>query len=161
MLEKIMNGVRKKAIPLALIGALSLGAVGTVQAQAKLQERFFACVDMKGTGKSLADYVGRKTTFKVKESLVLVDYAPSPLKVGDKEVFEIYGPKGDSLLKITQVPTKGEAPHITFGNEPGDTLGYTLTEFLCVLMEAGYGKYKAVWYLNDKKEGEAEFEIIK
>ncbi len=153
-----LEKIRKSAVAFGLAAALSLGIAGT--AEAKQKKHFFECNsinkydnDIFGDSRTYQDYVGITNVFKLSERLILVDWDPYS-KEGDNEECKIYGPKGDVVEEIYHpVPFNGAPVEIGVRYEGA----YEMAQFL--YNKEGYGKYKAVWYLNDNKAGEDDFTI--
>jgi len=159
-LEGIVQKVRKKAIALGIVGALSLGTAGMAYGQQNpnpiqkdlSQKHLFACetYDLNKTSPVLSREekvfnLSRDSLDSNNVSVILVGYDPD-LKAGDQEIVYI----GDSSGKIRSL-------HVS-------TLKYDKQEVIVevpqVLLEGyGYGTYKVYWASNDVKELEASFTI--
>ena len=120
--------------------------------KSKLSKHFFACNSKRNNDCSYPEhYIGIKTSFTINESLIFVNYDPS-CKAGDVRKVCFYGPNGRMFGGLTQ-NTVDDADIWEFGT---DDFGMVRELFKD---GGGYGGYKAVWYLNDKEEGETYFLI--
>lgn len=126
------------------------------------QSHYFACNSIIGTNWTYPqDYSGIKKEFKLNEPLVLVFYDPADKK-GDSWKLDVY----DSEKKIIYESPTETIPKDGTTMETGTKDGSdSTTRFL--FNQAGgwdnpataFGKYYAVWYLNDQPVGETDFTI--
>ncbi len=134
MLEKI-------TVALGLAGALALSSCAV-----KAEEHWF-----HGLWVFPMEYAGLKTNFKLSEPLVFLDHY-SDNKAGDVEELCIYGPSGDVVFEESEsVPYNDSAWEVGCLDS-----NKTTQEFF---EKGGYGKYRAVWFLNDQLIGEDDFAI--
>jgi len=157
-LENIAKNLKRKLAILGLAGALTLGAVGTAQAQ-DVGKIFFEAnywEDIYGDNSVHypEGYHGIKHDFKDNEEIIFIGHDPGWSR-GDDIEYVLYGPKGDVMLKEDiNLEYDGEWYHA------GESIDEDLMYDMMNSSKGGYGNYKVVWYENGHYDGQSEFSVF-
>jgi len=128
-----------------------------IQKRAEFEEKrkkdvhYFACseyIDLNENNNEdyPREFIGIKNKFRKGEPMLLVSYIFP--RAGQMEELNVYSPSG-KLVHFTRLRLRKE--------------GYVLKRKINtaeLAEKGGYGDYKAVWTLNGKHAGEAEFKIL-